>query len=109
MVNMERKYYTGLIILVLILIVVFGIKMTTRIEYTNVNESGEVEVDRVYLNDTNETIYENINKKDKNNNESVASINQETTKLKKINNKLYDTNETEVNIKKKIKDETFYK
>ena len=109
MVYMERKYYTGLIILILILIVVFGIKMTARIEYTNVNESGEVEVDRVYLNDTNETIYENINKKDKNNNESVASIKQETTKLKKINNKLYDTDETEVNIKKKIKDELSYK
>ena len=110
MVNMERKHYTGLFILICILIVLFGVKMASRIELTNVNESGEEVVERVYLNDSNETIFEDVTKKDKKTNEAVVSIkNSKKEKIKKINSKVYKTKDTKVKLKKKIIDETYYK
>lgn len=109
MVNMERKNYTGLFILICILIVLFGIKMASRIELTNVNESGEEVVERVYLNDNNETIFEDISKKDKKSNEAVVNVaNSKKENIKKVKNKQYKNKDNKTKIKK-IKDETYYK
>lgn len=109
MVNMKRKHYTGLFILICILIVLFGIKMASRIELTNVNESGEEVVERVYLNDNNETIFEEVSKKDKKTNEAVVNVtNSKKEKIKKVKNKQYKNKDNKTKIKK-IKDETYYK
>ena len=119
---MKKNYYVGLVILIFILIVVLGLKMSSKIEFTNTHEVNDSEqIEREYIVDKNinakdnitiidGVIYEDVTKKDKKSREAVVSINQEEIvkhkqkELKDIDIKV----DKDINIKN-IKDEINYK
>ena len=103
---MEKKKYKWLLLLVIVLVVIFGLKLTSNIKFTNVIEPDLMEEEVEVIN--NKVEYKDINKKDTN--EAIVSIKQGEIKEKKNkdNNKerKYSINNT---IIKKVKDEYSHK